>query len=106
MAEVYGPISPPPPGARPAAWLLMFLLRSVGLPFVLVATTGPLLQRWFSSSRHPGADDPYHLYGASNLGSIIALLSYPFVIEPYCGLSRQLGGWSLGYRLFILLIWL
>src|SRR5579862_6826142 len=54
--------------------VLYILLLVVGLPFFVVATSAPLLQRWFSSTGHPSAKDPYFLYGASNLGSMLALL--------------------------------
>ena len=62
---------------------------SVGLPFFIVSTSAPLLQRWFASTGHPAAPDPYFLYGASNLGSLLALLAYPLLIEPLVRLTRQ-----------------
>jgi hypothetical protein len=71
------------PGARPPLlWLLAFLTLAIGLPFVVLAATGPLVQRWFSSTNHPHAKDPYFLYAASNVGSLAGLLLYPFVVEP------------------------
>ena len=71
------------PGAKPPlVWLLGFLTLAIGLPFVVLAATGPLVQRWFSSTNHPHAKDPYFLYAASNLGSLAGLLLYPFVVEP------------------------
>ncbi len=60
---------------------------SIGLPFMAVSANAPLLQAWFARSGHPNARDPYFLYAASNLGSLIALLGYPFVLEPAFGLS-------------------
>jgi len=66
----------------PLPWLLVTLAVAVGLPFFVVAATGPLLQRWFSRTDDPDADDPYFLYAASNAGSLGGLLLYPFVIEP------------------------
>jgi SAM-dependent methyltransferase len=66
--------------------LLVVLLRSVGLPFFVLSTTSPLLQRWYAEL---GETDPYHLYAASNAGSMAALLGYPFVIEPYLALKEQ-----------------
>lgn len=72
----------PPPDLPPVLWLLGLLLVTVGLPFVVVAASGPLLQKWFTASGHPAAHDPYFLYGASNLGSLLALLGYPLLIEP------------------------
>src|SRR6187399_1107170 len=77
------------PGAHPPAlWLLALLVRTVGLPFFVVATTGPLLQAWFARSGHRQAADPYFLYAASNLGSLAGLLAYPFLLEPLLPLAR------------------
>ncbi len=81
--------------ADPAPWLLLTLLLAVGLPFFVVSATAPLLQTWFADTAEPAARDPYFLYGASNLGSMIALIGYPFVVEPYLTLTaqaRRLGG--------------
>ena len=94
----------PDPGTEPALWLLRVLLVAVGLPFPLLATTGPLLQRWFSWSGHPRAQDPYFLYAASNAGSVVGLLGYPFVIEPTVGLAAQTRWWSIAYGGFLLLV--
>ena len=94
----------PDPGTEPALWLLRVLLVAVGLPFLLLATTGPLLQRWFSWSGHPRAQDPYFLYAASNAGSVVGLLGYPFVIEPTAGLAAQTRWWSIAYGGFLLLV--
>ncbi len=68
--------------ANPVWSVLFVLLTTVGLPFFVVATSAPLLQRWFGSTGHASAKDPYFLYGASNLGSMLALLSYPFLFQP------------------------
>ncbi len=81
----------------PVAWILARLVAGLGLPFVAVAATGPLLQRWLSLSDHPDARDPYYLYAASNLGSLAALLAYPFLLEPSLALASQSGLWSAGY---------
>ena len=81
----------------PVGWLLALLVVSVGLPFFVVASTAPLLQRWFSAVRHPAADDPYFLYRASNLGSMLALLAYPVLIEPRFRLADQSRLWTAGY---------
>src|SRR5690606_1302530 len=61
-------LGPPPAGAEPAGWLLLLLAASIGAPFFLLSTTGPLLQRWFSRTGHPDAENPYFLYSASNAG--------------------------------------
>jgi hypothetical protein len=92
------------PGENPSAWLLGLLLTTVGLPFLMVATSAPLLQRWFASTGHPAASDPYFLYGASNLGSLLALLAYPFVLEPTLRLAQQNMAWSAGYGLLLALV--
>src|SRR5215475_1960430 len=62
--------------------VLLLLSLSVGLPFLVVSATAPLLQKWFSHTGHAAASDPYFLYAASNLGSMLALLGYPTLIEP------------------------
>ncbi len=102
------PITVPPgwgsPAERPMWWLLGVLVASVGLPFLAVATTAPLLQRWFARTNHPLARDPYFLYRASNLGSVLALLSYPALIEPRLHLGLQGRVWSAGYVALVVLI--
>jgi SAM-dependent methyltransferase len=88
--------------ANPVLDVLILLTVAVGLPFAVVSATAPLLQKWFASTGHPAARDPYFLYAASNLGSMLALLGYPFVIEPRLPLrtaewSSQARLWSGGY---------
>jgi len=90
--------------ASPVWWVLRTMTVHVGLPFFVVATTSPLLQRWFASLPIASARDPYFLYAASNLGSMLALLSYPFVLEPAIGTRLQTVWWSLGYALLAVLI--
>jgi hypothetical protein len=85
--------------AAPVLSLLLALTVSVGVPLFVVCTSAPLLQRWFSSTDHPDAADPYFLYGASNLGSMLALVGYPAVVEPYLTLESQRVGWAVGYGL-------
>jgi spermidine synthase len=94
----------PPATANPFAWLLLLLLLSVGLPFFVVSTTAPLLQKWFTHTGHVFAHDPYFLYGASNLGSMLALVAYPVLIEPYLRLQHQSWAWAGGYGLMLALI--
>ncbi len=86
---------------RPVLQILALLGRTVGLPFVVLSTTGPLLQRWFSLAH---ADrSPYRLYSLSNVGSLLALLSYPFVFEPMLSLPAQARVWSALFWVFALL---
>src|SRR5947208_12470624 len=75
----------------------------IGLPFFVLATTAPLLQRWFAKTGHKDARDPYFLYAASNLGSLLALVAYPAVIEPGLTLANQAWLWAGGYVLFLAL---
>ena len=89
--------SEPPTEGSPVPWLLGTLLRSVGAPFVVLAASAPLLQNWFSRSGARGAADPYFLYAASNLGSLLSLLSYPTWIEPRLRVVEQGQLWALGY---------
>jgi hypothetical protein len=92
----------PPREANPIPWLLAILSISVGLPFVVLSATAPLLQKWFAKTGHSSADDPYFLYAASNLGSMLALFGYPTLVEPYLALNRsnwlsQSWLWTAGY---------
>jgi hypothetical protein len=87
----------------PVGWLLGVLLVVVGLPFFVVASSAPLLQKWFAGSGHPSATDPYFLYAASNLGSMAALLGYPIFLEPYLPLAAQSLAWTAGYGLLLIL---
>jgi hypothetical protein len=89
----------PPTGETPIPWLLALLTIAVGLPFFVVSTSSPMLQRWFVSSGHPAAPDPYFLYAASNVGSMLALLSYPVLVEPSLRLTEQSWLWAAGYGL-------
>lgn len=93
-----------PVDAMPVFWLIALFTVSIGLPFFVVSSTAPLLQRWFSHTSHPHASDPYFLYGASNLGALLALLGYPVFIEPLLGLDEQSRTWTAGYSLLILCI--
>jgi hypothetical protein len=94
----------PPTESNPTIWLLWTLLLAIGLPFFVVSTTSPLIQKWFANIGHQTSDDPYFLYAASNTGSLIALLSYPFLLEPSIGLAHQKTYWSIGYVILCLLI--
>ncbi len=94
----------PPTDRSPIPWLIGLMTVSIGPPFFLVAATAPLLQRWFSRTGHGAAGDPYFLYGASNLGSMVALIGYPAVIEPLLPLSDQNRLWAAGYAVLAVLI--
>ena len=100
------PISPadswrPVDGTHPSLRILLVLARHVGLPYFLLSTTGPLVQAWFARV-YPGRS-PYRLYALSNVGSLTALLSYPFFFEPRLALGQQDVYWSLGFGVFGLL---
>ncbi|MEO1544219.1 MAG: fused MFS/spermidine synthase [Pseudomonadota bacterium] len=86
-----------PPTGNFYMWLVAVMTVGVGLPFFAVSANAPLLQAWFTRSGHPHADDPYFLYGASNLGSLASLLAYPFLIEPMIGLEMQRTIWAGGF---------
>ena len=89
---------------HPNMWLLLVLALSLGVPFVLLSSTGPLLQVWFSQTTHPEADNPYFLYASSNAGSLLALLSYPFLLEPTLPLNLQARLWTWGYIALVVLV--
>ncbi|MDY7232151.1 fused MFS/spermidine synthase [Hyalangium rubrum] len=78
--------------------LLAMLAVTIGLPFFVLSTTAPLLQSWFARAR-PGVS-PYRLYALSNVGSLLALLGYPFLVEPYVPRSLQGWGWAVGFLVF------
>jgi hypothetical protein len=90
----------PPVDRTPAPALLLLMAATVGLPFFVVSATAPLVQRWFSQTTHPSARDPYFLYSASNLGSVVALVAYPALIEPAWSLSHQGVIWAGAYGVF------
>jgi hypothetical protein len=94
----------PPPTGAPALWLTGLLALSVGAPFAALSATAPLLQAWWARTRDgEAAGDPYVLYAASNLGSLLALVAYPAVVEPLLTLSAQRLSWTAGYGLFVVL---
>ena len=89
---------------QPALVLLGILCGSAMLPLVLVSATAPLVQGWFALISHPRSGDPYFLYAASNAGSLLALLAYPFVIEPNLGLTAQGHLWRAGFLVLASLV--
>ncbi|HZZ82640.1 MAG TPA: hypothetical protein VFE62_29350, partial [Gemmataceae bacterium] len=103
----------PPTDSNPIFSLMGKLALMVGLPFFMVSTTAPLLQKWFHHTGHHAAKDPYFLYGASNFGSMLGLALYPTVMEPWLQLQApqdaptwktQVMVWTIGYALFVALV--
>ena len=88
---------------NPVFWLLGRLIICVGLPFFFISTNAPLLQRWFAETGHAQARDPYFLYSASNLGSFLALVGYPLLVEPLFTVREQSRLWAAGYVLMIIM---
>ncbi len=93
-----------PPSSGYAVWLLGLFAVSIGLPFFALAANNPLLQAWFVRTGHPDGPDPYFLYASSNIGSFLALLSYPVLLEPMFTLRTQNLIWTGGYGVLIVLI--
>lgn len=89
---------------HPILWLLGVLTVSIGAPFAVLSATAPLAQAWHARAFGAAGREPYALYAASNLGSLLALVAYPVVVEPTLSLGAQRAGWSLGYGAFVLLI--
>ncbi|OQW60481.1 MAG: hypothetical protein A4S14_03435 [Proteobacteria bacterium SG_bin9] len=93
-----------PPASGYAFWLLGLFAISIGLPFFALAANNPMLQAWFVRTGHPNGPDPYFLYASSNIGSFLALLSYPLLVEPLFTLRVQNLMWTGGYAILIVLI--
>lgn len=93
-----------PQDGQTISWLLTTLTLTVGLPFFAVSTTGPLLQRWFSLTDHKQSHDPYFLYAASNAGSILGLLCYPALLEPFFTRTQQSWVYSIGFYILAPLV--
>ena len=91
-----------PSGTENPSWLILgMLVATIGLPYFLLSTTSPLVQAWFARA-NPGAS-PYRLFALSNLASMLALVGYPFLLEPWAPTREQAIGWSAGYALFVAL---
>ena len=91
-----------PTGSENPSWVILLLLAAtIGLPYFLLSTTSPLMQAWLARAR-PGSS-PYRLFALSNLASLVALVGYPFALEPWVATRAQAIGWSAGYALFVLL---
>src|SRR5947207_11107391 len=93
----FGAVSVEALSMHPSIQLLLLLIASTAVPFFVISTTAPLVQSWFSRSRHESSKDPYFLYSASNAGSLLALIAYPFLIEPRLGVIAQTRLWTVGY---------
>ena len=89
----------PAPGTPPIIRIIVILGSSVGLPFFVLSTTGPLIQSWYANDKPK--QTPYVLYALSNGGSFIALIAYPFLVEPFLVLHVQAWIWSLVYFVFV-----
>ena len=93
-----------PPADHEELFLLGMFAVSLGFPFFALSANGPLLQAWFARSGLAQASNPYFLYSASNIGSLLALFAYPLLAEPLSTLSFQNGAWRYGYYLLVALI--
>ncbi len=90
----------PTGGQPPSGHILAMLVATLGLPYMLLAATSPLVQAWIARYRHQIV--PYRLFSLSNLASLLGLLSYPFLIEPALGLEWQFNAWAVGYVIYAL----
>jgi hypothetical protein len=89
-----------PAGDEDPMWRILGLLTfTIGLPYFLLSTTGPLVQAWFARAHTSGT--VYRLFALSNFASLLALISYPFAVEPWITTRHQSFGWSVGYVLFV-----
>ena len=106
LAVAVLPIAPsetwkPAGDEEPVSHILLLLGATVGLPYFLLASTSPLVQAWFARAR-PG-ENPYRLFAVSNLASLVALLGYPFLVEPYFSARQQVSIWSWLFAAFAVL---
>jgi len=90
-----------PTTGNPTTWLFLTLALSVGPPFFVVAAGAPLLQHWFAATPHPSRRDPFFLYAACNLGSLVGLLAYPLALEPNLRLAGQSLFWAIVYAALV-----
>jgi hypothetical protein len=86
--------------------VIVLLAAAIGLPFFVVSTSAPLLQKWFAETGHPSSRDPYFLYAASNFGSLLALIAYPSIVEPNLRLVWQAWIWAIGYGVLVVLVFM
>lgn len=99
---IFLPIAVPTDWAQPATgtpvfWVIGLFTVALGMPFFALSANAPLMQKWFSYTSHKKSDDPYFLYAASNVGSLLSLLSYPILIEPFFKVSAQSFAWAFGF---------
>jgi len=101
MTELLGE----PAAGHPVLWLLGVLCLSIGAPFAALSATAPLVQAWYAGGPgRRGGGEPWALYAASNLGSLLALLAYPALVEPGLTLQAQRWGWSAAYGAFLVVM--
>src|SRR5712671_4325188 len=107
LVQVFATLDPHPQAStvRPVFSVLWVLTMLIGLPFLALSATNPLLQAWYAHSRSSAGQDspapPYRLFALSNFGSLLALLAYPLLVEPNFSLRTQTLAWSLGFLLFV-----
>src|SRR5262245_53254986 len=90
--------------SSPILSVLALLAVAIAIPFFVVSTSAPLLQKWFAYTGHPSARDPYFLYSASNLGSMISLLGYPLFIEPNLSIVGQAWLFAVGFGILTVMV--
>ncbi|HEV7674078.1 MAG TPA: fused MFS/spermidine synthase [Candidatus Angelobacter sp.] len=107
LAQVFVTLDPHPHAStlRPVSSALWVLTMLIGLPFLALSATNPLLQAWYAHRRSSMGNDaaapPYRLFALSNFGSLLALLAYPLLVEPNFSLRTQTVAWALGFLLFV-----
>lgn len=101
--QLSGALGDPNPN-QPTLWLVGVFAISIAPPFAVISATAPLIQSWYSRSGRDDAHDPYHLYGSSNIGSIVGLLAYPLILEPFFPIAAQTMAWTMGYACLAVLL--
>src|SRR5689334_22114049 len=105
LVQVFANLNPHPHAStvRPVFSVLWVLAMLIGLPFLVLSATNPLLQSWYAHGRpgHESPAPPYRLFALSNFGSLLALLAYPVLVEPNFSLRTQTLSWSLGFLAFV-----